>query len=68
MRPTDLEQLRQRAIADYELSTEGHDAEFDSVAELAAELFDVPIALVTVLKNENQQFRGAWGIDSSSEE
>lgn len=65
MRPTDLEQLRQRAIADYELSTEGHDAEFDSVAELAAELFDVPIALVTVLKNENQQFRGAWGIDST---
>lgn len=59
----DTEQRRQEAIAAYQLSSSGTDPEFDAVTQLAAELFDVPIALVTVLSTERQLFRGACGLD-----
>ncbi|MFC7537257.1 ATP-binding protein [Sphingomonas sp. GCM10030256] len=59
----DMEQRRQEAIAAYQLSSGGRDSEFDAVTELAAELFDMPIALVTVLSSERQLFRGSCGLD-----
>lgn len=56
------EQLRQEAIERYSLA--GHETEpsFDRVTRLATSLFDVPIALVTVLALERQLFRGACGL------
>ncbi|QIL01359.1 GAF domain-containing protein [Sphingomonas sinipercae] len=60
------ELLRQETIAAYHLNEEGSDAEFDAVTELAAELFGVPIALVTVLAPDRQLFRGACGLSGGT--
>lgn len=60
---SDIELRRQKAIDSYQLNSGQRDAEFDAVTALAAELFDVPIALVTVLSAERQLFRGSCGLD-----
>jgi signal transduction histidine kinase len=58
------EQRRQETVAAYQLASGQSDPEFNAVTELAAELFEVPIALVTVLSTERQLFRGACGLDT----
>jgi signal transduction histidine kinase len=60
----ELERLRQENITRYQLDEHGRDSEFDAVTELAAELFEVPIALVTILSTERQLFRGSCGLDA----
>ena len=62
MATADIEELRQSTISAYQLGGE-RGPEFDAVTALAADLFDVPIALVTVLSADRQMFQGACGID-----
>ncbi len=63
--PTDdkIEERRQQAILSYQLDSLTTDAEFDHVAELVADLFEVPISAVTVLGTERQLFHGSCGLD-----
>lgn len=53
---------RQEAIARYSLADIGTEPEFDKITQLAAHMFDVPIALVTVLALDRQLFRGTCGL------
>lgn len=57
------EQLRQQRITDYQLNGERPEPEFDAVAELAADLFEVPISGVSVLGHDRQIFHGACGLE-----
>lgn len=59
------EDARLQAIEKYKLTGLGREKPFDHVTRLASRLFDVPIALVSVVGSEMQCFRGATGIDSS---
>lgn len=59
------EALRLKALDRYRLVGLGREPAFDHVTVLAAELFDVPIALVSIVGSDMQCFRGACGIDSS---
>lgn len=59
----DAEELLQHSIRAYSLDQGDQDEAFDRITELAIDLFDVPIALVTVLGTERQMFRGSCGID-----
>jgi GAF domain-containing protein len=58
----DEEELRQTTIRKYQLDQQGSEAAFNAVTELASDMFDVPIAIVTVLEQDRQLFRGACGI------
>lgn len=60
------EDLRQRTIMDYRLAGVEPESEFDSVSELAANLFRVPLSAVTVLGRDRQLFHGACGLDDRS--
>ncbi|WP_232366892.1 GAF domain-containing sensor histidine kinase [Alteripontixanthobacter muriae] len=59
---TDLEDVRQLAIAQYQLDEEGPEPELDSITQMTAELFDVPISAVTVLSRDRQIFQSACGL------
>ena len=59
------EELRLAAIERYKLGGIGREAAFDHVTRLAADLFDVPISLVSIVGSDMQCFRGACGLDSS---
>lgn len=61
----DDESLRLAAIERYKLGGIGREAAFDHVTRLAADLFDVPISLVSIVGSDMQCFRGACGLDSS---
>lgn len=62
---SETEDARLHAIEKYKLTGLGREKPFDHVTKLAARLFDVPIALVSIVGSEMQCFRGACGIDSS---
>ncbi|WP_077146301.1 ATP-binding protein [Sphingopyxis sp. KK2] len=59
------EALRLAAIERYKLAGIGREPAFDRVARLTANLFGVPIALVSIVGSEMQCFRGACGLDVS---
>ncbi len=56
---------RLRAIERYRLEGIGREPAFDRVTRLAADLFDVPIALVSIVGSDMQCFRGACGMDAT---
>lgn len=62
---TDLEDVRQLAIAQYQLDEEGPEPELDSITQMTAELFDVPISAVTVLSRDRQIFHSACGLGAN---
>lgn len=57
------EAARLEALDHYKLGGIGREAPFDRVTQLAADLFSVPIALVSIINAETQCFRGACGLD-----
>ncbi|WP_164549744.1 GAF domain-containing sensor histidine kinase [Altericroceibacterium xinjiangense] len=57
-----IEEARQRAIERYRLG-EGREAEFETVTQLACDMFEVPIASITVLMRERQMMQGISGLD-----
>lgn len=59
----DAEDRRQHTIAEYQLGGQDPEPEFDAVTQMAADLFGVPIAAVTVLDLERQIFQSACGLD-----
>lgn len=59
---------RLAAIERYKLVGLGREPAFDRVTNLASTLFDVPMALVSIVGADMQCFRGACGIDSSGTE
>jgi len=56
------EELRQRIIARYRLGASDEEA-FNQLSATVAAVFDVPMALLTVLRRDRQIFQGAWGTD-----
>lgn len=59
----DIEERRQQTISGYQLDALASETEFDHVAELVADTFEVPISAVTVLGTEWQLFHGSCGLD-----
>ncbi len=59
----DVENARQLTIEQYQLDQNCPEPQFDSVTRMAADLFDVPIAAVTVLRREQQLFASSCGIE-----
>lgn len=59
------ETLRLAAVERYKLTGIGREAAFDHVTQLAADLFDVPMSVVSIVGSDMQCFRGACGLDAS---
>lgn len=51
------------AVARYRLGGLGREPVFDHIAQLATDLFDVPMSVVSILDADMQCFRGACGLD-----
>ncbi len=58
------EQERLAALQHYRLEITGQEPEFDRIAHQAADLFDAPIALVTLVLEDEQRFMGICGLTS----
>jgi len=59
--PADEEQLRLAALRGYALLDTPPEAAFDRLAALAARIFDVPLALVSLIDQERQWFKACQG-------
>lgn len=57
------EAARLAALRDYEIVDTPREAAFDRIAELAADLFDVPIAAITLIDSDRQWFKSVVGLD-----
>jgi PAS domain S-box-containing protein len=57
----DNENQRLAELYDLNLLDTARDASFDSLTQLAAELFDVPIALVSLVDRDRQWFKSSYG-------
>ena len=57
------EALRLEALEHYKLAGVGREPPFDRITQLAADLFSVPIALISIIGADMQCFRGACGLD-----
>ncbi len=51
------------AVRRYDILDTPPDGAFDRVTALAAEMFDVPIALVTIVDNDRIWFKSKYGLD-----
>ena len=56
---------RLRALQHYEVLDTPHEAAFDRITTLATRLFQVPIALVTLIDRERQWYKAHYGFDFS---
>lgn len=59
----DNEEVRLKALNDYHLLDTPPEEDFDRLAGLAAQLFDVPIVLVSLLERDRQFFKAHFGFD-----
>ncbi|MFZ4689574.1 MAG: PAS domain S-box protein [Polymorphobacter sp.] len=57
------ELARLAALAALDVLDSPAEREFDTIAELAADRFDVPIALVSLVASERQWFKARFGLD-----
>lgn len=57
------ESARIDAVRRYDILDTPPDGSFDRVTALAAELFDVPIALVTIVDNDRIWFKSRFGLE-----
>lgn len=62
----DNEEERLEVVEDKQLLCEQVTDEFDHLTSIASRFFEVPIALVTLIKEERQLFTGSTGIDEDS--
>ena len=60
--PSGNESIRQHALDQYEVLDTPAEAAFDELAELAAALFDAPIALVSLIDRDRQWFKSRIGV------
>jgi sigma-B regulation protein RsbU (phosphoserine phosphatase) len=56
---------RMRAVRRYDILDTPPDGAFDRIAELAAELLDVPIAIVSIVDTDRIWFKSHHGLDAS---
>lgn len=61
------EEARLAAVRRYDILDTPPDGNFDRVTRLAAELFDVPIALVTIVDHDRIWFKSKAGLDGVDE-
>lgn len=57
---------RLAAIRRYDLGTSAHDGAFDGLVSLAAQICHCPIALVSIVHEDDQRFEARWGLDRES--
>ncbi len=57
------EDARLAALAQYDLLSESDDVDLNETVQLAARLFDAPIALVSLIERDTQTFKGRIGLD-----
>ncbi|TVV71641.1 putative bifunctional diguanylate cyclase/phosphodiesterase [Sphingomonas solaris] len=57
------EDARLASLAEYDLLSGTDDVDLDQIVQLAARLFDVPIALVSLVERDTQTFKARVGID-----
>lgn len=62
----DIERGRLRALHSYGVLDTLPEQAFDRLTALAADLFDVPIALVSLIDEERQWFKSRQGLDATS--
>ena len=62
----DNEARRIRALRGYGVLDTSPDAAFDRVTQLAADLFDAPIALVSLIDETRQWFKSRQGLEPCS--
>ncbi|HRJ47817.1 MAG TPA: PAS domain-containing protein, partial [Opitutaceae bacterium] len=60
------ESARLAAVRDYAVLDTPPEADFDSIATLAAQICDMPIALITLIDGERQWFKAKVGIEIES--
>ncbi|MFC7737637.1 PAS-domain containing protein [Roseomonas sp. GCM10028921] len=60
-----MEEERLAALRRFHLEITGREPEFDRIAQQAADWFEVPIALVTLVLQDEQRFMGACGLHFS---
>ena len=59
------EEGRLRALASYNVVGTPPEKDYDHIARLAADLFDAPIALVSLVDRETQWFKARIGLEAS---
>lgn len=65
--PLDLdEQLRLRALDDYGLFGSAPEPQFDEIVALAAQLCDVPMALLNLIGQEQNWFKAKFGVEANT--
>jgi PAS domain S-box-containing protein len=62
MSDADTERLRRAALERYDILDTPREAVFDDVAQLAAEICDVPIAVVNLIASDRQFFKAEVGL------
>ena len=60
------EAQRLRDLQDYGVLDTSPDVAFDRLTRLAADLFDAPIALISLSDADRQWFKSRWGVETSS--
>ena len=60
-----IEEARLAALLRYDVLDTPAEAAFDDITDLAAQLFEVPIAVVTLLDETRQWFKSCVGLDDS---
>lgn len=63
--PTEREALRLETLRAYDVLDTAPEAAFDRLAELAADLFDAPIALVSLVEEDRQWFKARVGLEAT---
>ncbi len=59
------EKLRLETLREYRIMDTGPEEGFDRVTKMVADLFDAPIALVSLVDDCRQWFKSSYGLDSS---
>ena len=60
---TNTEEARLAALREYEILGTAPEPEYDQITQLAAALFEVPIALVTLVDRDHQWLKARTGLD-----
>ncbi len=58
------EHERLQALRQFEILDTPPEAAFDRITRLAAQLFNVPIALVSLVDRDRQWFKSCYGLDT----
>jgi signal transduction histidine kinase len=57
------EEQRVKALAAYELMDSGFDQDYDAIAEIASNICDIPISLITFIDQDRQYFKSHIGTE-----